>query len=395
MHVGENERTGLRMETSGVHPIMLWRFCRGAPPANGHRGEKLTSVAPVVEPFERPSLLDAAWELPPTSVPEPRPSADPGRSFASAQALFAEGRLEDAWEEAESARAGFAALDPLMETDVLFLLARIAQERGFSRVGEERVARAIAERTDLAEGTVPLSWFELHAALASANGEHATATGAWDAAVKVARSVRDQTGEGTERLCIALRALGDALLAVGNHGRALTVFGDLVGEARSLAKGLDDPHAFRHLTSALHRLGDAHNAAGDAAGAIRAYRDAVVEAKRAASTSGETAETLWDLSVGLNRLGAAQLDADHAQAAIASFEKSVEARRAFVEQTGRSPQALVGLASSLSKLGAALEQDGDLAGAEAASNEAAELDREAAAPEDSYPLTMVPPPIAR
>jgi len=345
--------------------------------------------------MERPSLLDAAWDNPPTSVPEPRPSADPARSFAAAQSLFAEGRFEDAWEEAEGARAAFASVDPLAETDVLYLLALIAQERGFLRVGEERVARAIAERTDLAEGTVPLSWYELHASLASANGEHATATGAWDAAVKVARSVRDQTGEGTERLCIALRALGDALLAVGNHARALQVFRDLVSEARALSAALDDPHAFRHLTSALHRMGDAHNAANDVAGAISAYRDAVVEAKRAAAKAGETADTLWDLSVGLNRLGAAQLDADQAQAAIASFEKSVEARRAFVEQTGRSPQALVGLASSLSKLSAALEQDGDAAGAQAASDEAAELDREAAAPDDSYPLTMVPPPIAR
>lgn len=346
----------------------------------------------MVEHFERPSLIDAAWDKPPTSVPEPRPSADPGRSFSTAQTLFAEGRLEDAWEEAESARAGFASIDPLAETDVLYLLACIAKERGFARVGEERVARAIAERTDLAEGTVPLAWYELHASLASANGEHATATSAWDAAVKVARSVRDQTGEGTERLCIALRAMGDAHLAMGDHARALEVFRDLVAEARALASSTDDPHAFRHLTSALHRLGDAHNAASDVAGAIGAYRDAVVEAKRAAAKAGETPETLWDLSVGLNRLGAAQLDAEQAQAAIASFEKSVEARRAFVDQTGRSPQALVGLASSLAKLAAALEQDGDAAGAHAASEEAAALDQEAASPAESYPLTMIPPP---
>jgi tetratricopeptide (TPR) repeat protein len=348
----------------------------------------------VADNYERPSLIDAAWDKPASSRTEPRASVDPPQSFAAAQSLFTEGRLEDAWEEAEIARTGFAAVDPLAETDVLYLLACIAKERGFARVGEERIARAIAERTDLAEGTVPLAWYELHAALAAANGEYATATGAWDAAVKVARSVRDATGEGTERLCVALRALGDAQLALGNNVRALRVFRDLVTEARELAAASSDPHAFRHLTSALHRLGDAQHSSGDLAGAIGAYRDAVREAKRIAATVGETAETLWDLSVGLNRLGGAQLEAEQAQAAIASFEQSVEARRAFVEQAGRDPHALLGLASSLSKLGGALLQDGDEAGAQAATAEAAALDEEAAMPDDSHPLTMWPPPVA-
>ncbi len=344
--------------------------------------------------IERPSLIDAAWDNPASSRSDPRGSVDPARSFAAAQSLFAEGRLEDAWEEAEIARGGFAAVDPLAETDVLYLLACIARERGFSRVGEERIARAIAERTDLAEGTVPLAWYELHAALAAENGEYATATGAWDAAVRVARSVRDATGEGTERLCVALRALGDAQLSLGNNVRALRVFRDLVTEARVLATASSDPHAFRHLTSALHRLGDAQHSSGDSAGAIGAYRDAVRETKRAAAATGETAETLWDLSVGLNRLGAAQLEAEQAQAAIASFEQSVEARRAFLEQAGRAPQALLGLASSLSKLSAALQQDGDEAGAQSATAEAAALDDEAATPDDAHPLTQFPPPVA-
>lgn len=342
----------------------------------------------------RPSLIDAAWDKAAVSQPQPDPRAAAAEAFAAAQALFAEGQLEDAWEAAEMARGGFSAIDPLAETDVLFLLACIARERGFTRVGEERVARAIAERTDLAEGTVPLAWYELHAGLASANGEHATATGAWEAAVAVARAVRDATGEGVERLCLALRALGDDRLLHGDKKRAREVFTDLVVEARALAGASADPHAFRHVTSALHRLGDTCHSAGDLAASIGAYRDAVREAKRAAALHGETPEILWELSVGLNRLGNVQLEADQAQAAIASFEQSVDARRTLLELAGRTPQTLSGLASSLSKLAAALEQVGDQEGAAAATEQAAGLDQEAtSAPVDHHVLTMVPPPI--
>lgn len=327
----------------------------------------------------------------------PTAQADPAHLFSAAKTLFDEGKHEDAWEMAEAARAGFSTVDPLAETDVLFLLARIAQARGFSRVGEERIARAIADRTDLAEGTVPLAWYELHASLASANGEHATATGAWEAAVKVARAVRGPHGEGVERLCLTLRALGDDRLTHGDKARAREVFAELVRESKELAASTTEPHAFRHVTSSLHRLGDTCVAAGDLAAAISAYRDAVREAKKAMTADGETPETLWELSVGLNRLGKAQLDADQGQAAVASFEAAVDARRTLLAQVGRSAQALSGLASSLSKLSVALHHVGDVDGSNAAADEASDLDAEAARSvrPNHMQLTMVPPPVAR
>lgn len=354
----------------------------------------------MADQHERPSSNDLLWDTPTISTPELRGSSDPAESFAAAQSLFHEGRLEDAWEEAEMARAGFAAIDPLSETDVLYLSAAIAKERGYYRIGEERIARAIADRTDLAEGTVPLSWYELHATLAGQNGELATAAAAWETAVKVARALRDATGQGVDRLCVALRALGDTHLAQGYNVPALRAFRELVEEARGMAAASEDPHAFRHLTSALHRLGDALHVSNDPAGAAAAYRDAVRETKRVAAALGESTDTLWDLSVGLNRLGAVQLESEQTQAAIASFEQSVEARRAFVDMTSRDPQALLGLASSLSKLSAALHHTGDEAAALAAAEEAAALDQEASAPatqQDTHahlhPLTMVPGPV--
>lgn len=350
----------------------------------------------MVDFAERPSQIDAAWDKPPSSeIPSTAP-ADPAQAFSTAEELFAEGRLEDAWELAESARATYAVTDPVAETEALYLLACIAQRRGFARVGQERVAKAIQVRAEIAPGSVPMGWYELHAALATANGEHTTAASAWEAAVKSARSVRDATGEATDRLCIALRALGDEHLARGDHARAREAFSELVTEARTLAPASADPQAFRHITSAHHRLGDAAHAAGDLPAAIAAYRDAVREAKRTVTASGESPEALWDLSVGLNRLGSAQLEAEQAQAAIASFEQSVDARRSFVDQIGRNAQALNGLASSLAKLAAALHHDGDEAGAAAAAEEAAALDLEAALDGDGdpHPQTMVPPPVA-
>lgn len=350
----------------------------------------------MIDSTERPSLIDAAWgpESAPLTTPH-GPPVIPAEALAAAGALFAEGRLEDAWELAEAARAGLAETDRLAETEALHLLALIARERGFLRVGEERIARAIADRAELGDKTVPLGWYELHAALALANGEHATAASAWELAVNVARTVRDATGEGSERLCLALRALGDAHLARGDVAQARAVLGQLVVEARTLAGDPTNLHAFRHLTSALHRLGDACHADGDLPASISAYREAVREAKRAAAASDDASEILWDASVGLNRLGTVQLEADQAQAAIASFEQSVEARKTLCEREGRTPHALSALASSLSKLAAALAHDGDEAGAAAATAEAAALDDEAALSErlgDQHPLTMVPPP---
>ena len=361
----------------------------------------------MAESLDRPSLIDAAWGT--EEATPPATEADPAQALATARALFEEGRLEDAWELAELAREGLGA-DPAGETEALHLLALIARERGFLRVGEERIARAIAVRAELGEGAVPLAWYELHAALALANGEHTTAVSAWELAAKVARSVRDATGDGTERLCIALRALGDAHLARGDLARAREALGALVIEARALrheggpGSGVEghppvsdptDTRSFRHLTSALQRLGDACHADHDLPAAISAYRDAVREAKRAAAASNDSSEALWDVSVGLNRLGAVQLEADQAQAAIASFEASVDARRTLCEREGRTPHAVSSLASSLSKLAAALAHDGDEAGATAAADEAAALDREAAIGEDHHALTIVPPPIAR
>jgi len=345
-----------------------------------------------VADIDRPSLIDAAWDSVPSPDSAARAGRAPAQSLAAAEALLAGGQHEDAWETAEHARAGFAASDPLGESDALYLLARIAGERGFARVGEERVARAIALRGEHAEGTVPVAWHELRAALAAAIGDHGTATTSWESAALLARSIRDATGEGSDRLCIALRAVGDAHLARGDRARAREVFTSLVSEARGLAPASADPYAFRHITSALHRLGDACREDGDLAAAIGAYRDAVREAKRAAAAS-DAPEAMWDLSVGLNRLGSTQLEADQAQAAIASFEQSIDLRRAVCELAERSPEALSGLASSLAKLGAALLQDGDVAGSNAAFEEAAALDREAAIEDDHQTLTMVPPPI--
>ncbi len=349
----------------------------------------------MVDSIDRPSLIDAAWDGA-SDQDAPTPPAthlEPKEALATAAALFEEGRLEDAWELAEHARGGLAATDPLAETDALYLLALVAQARGFLRVGEERVARAIADRSDLAEGTVPLAWYELHASLAHANGEHTTAVSSWELATQVARSVRDATGEGADRLCIALRALGDALLGRGDAARARQVLGELVMEARSLAGDSSDLGALRHLTSALHRLGDACHADHDLPAAVSAYRDAVREAKRVAAASDDAPEALWDVSVGLNRLGGVQLEADQAQAAIASFEQSVDARRSFSEKVGRTPQSLSALASSLSKLSAALAADGDEASAAAAAEEAGRLDLEAAIEPNHGSMTMVPPPV--
>lgn len=341
----------------------------------------------------RPSLIDASWDKATASQPAASGRAA-AQGLAKAESLLAEGMLEEAWEMAEVSRRAFAAVDPLAETDALFLLARIAQARGFLRVGEERIARAIADRSDLAENTVPLAWYELHGTLAGANGEHQTAIAAWGAAAAVARAQRDSSGDGGDRLCIALRALGEAYLAAGDKPRAREVFTTLVTEARALvAAAAEDAHVFRHLTSALQRLGDAYQNDGDAAGAISAYRDAVRESKRAAVVGRGKPEFLWDLSVGLNRLGNAQMDADQAQAAIASFEQAIEARRTFADLTGRSPQAVSALASSLAKLGAALAQEGEEAASRAALDEAAALDREAAISADHNVMTMVPPPI--
>lgn len=343
----------------------------------------------------RPSPT-AAWDkAAPSSQPAAPLDGDPIALIRTAEALYEEGRLEDAWEIAQAARAGFAASDPIAETESLYLLACIARDRGLARAGEEHIAAAIAARAALTEGAVPLGWYELHATLAQANGETATAENAWEAAAAAARAARGQTGEGSERLCLALRALGDSHLARRDTDRARATFQELVVEARALvAQGADLP-AFRHLTSALQRLGDACQAAEDTPAAIAAYRDAVREAKRAAATSGDAPEALWDLSVGLNRLGGAQLDADQAQAAIASFEQAVDTRRTFSEVTGRTPQALSALASSLAKLGSALAREGEDAAAAAALEEAAALDREAALGENHQVHTLVPPPLAR
>lgn len=342
----------------------------------------------------RPSLIDAAWDKAAPSSQEAAPvPGDPIALIRLAESLHEEGRLEDAWETAEAARSGFAAADPIAETESLYLLACIARDRGFPHVGEERIARAIAQRAELTGGAVPLGWYELHASLAHESGEHATAATAWESAVAVARSIREQTGDGTERVCLALRALGDSYLARGEIDRARAALGDLVMEARALVARMPDLPAFRHLTSALQRLGDACQAAHDQPAAIAAYRDAVREAKRAASGSGDAPEALWDLSVGLNRLGGAQLEADQAQAAIASFEQAVDARRTFCEVTGRTPQALSALASSLSKLGSALAREGEDAAAAAAISEAAALDRQAALGDNHHVHTLVPPPM--
>lgn len=346
----------------------------------------------MADDFDRPSQIDAAWDSMPSSVSAARVTGDPAHSFAEAETLLAEGQLEDAWECAEHARAGFASTNPLGEADALHLLAQIAGERGFARVGEERLARAIATREQVAPGTVPLSWHELRASLAAAAGDHGAATTAWEAAASLARSVRDATGEGADRLCLALRALGDSHLARGDKAGARRAFTELVAETRVLAPSSPDPHAFRHVTAALHRLGDACREDGDLAAAIGAYRDAVRDAKRAAAAS-DAPEAMWDLSVGLNRLGSTQLEADQAQAAIASFEQSVELRRGIVELAGRNPESLSGLASSLAKLSAALLHDGDAAGSNAALEEAAALDQEAAIDDDHQTLTMAPPPI--
>lgn len=344
----------------------------------------------------RPSLIDAAWDKAAPSVqPGAAPPADPVALLRQAEAFYDEGRLEDAWEVGETARAAFAGEDPIAETETLYLLACIAKDRGFSHVGEERIARAIAQRASLTEGAVPLAWYELHASLAHESGEHATAATAWESAVAVARSIREQTGTGTDRVCLALRALGDSYLARGETELARTTFTDLTAEARALVAQSPDLGSFRHLTSALQRLGDACHAAHDTPAAIAAYRDAVREAKRAASGSGDAAEALWDLSVGLNRLGGAQLDADQAQAAIASFEQAVETRRTFCEVTGRTPQALNALASSLSKLGHALAREGEDAAAAEALAESTTLDREAALGDTHVKHTLIPPPIAR
>jgi tetratricopeptide (TPR) repeat protein len=319
---------------------------------------------------------------------------DPMELLAAAERLFGEGRLEEAWESADVARAGLALVDPFVETNALHLLACIAAERGFARVGEERLARAIALRDGLAEGSVPIDWHELLGTLATANDDHNTAAAAWETAYVLLRAHRDATGEGTDRLCVALRGLGDAHLARGEKSRAREVFGSLASEASGLVAAASDPHAFRHVTSALHRLGDACHEDGDLAAAIAAYRDAVREARSAVAATGNSLEALWDLSVGLNRLGGAQLESDQAQAAIASFEQAVEIRRGFCESAGRSPEALSGLASSLSKLSAALLQDGDEEGSVATQGEAAALDHEAALGSDHHPLTMIPPPVA-
>lgn len=343
----------------------------------------------------RPSSIDAAWDK---AVPSSQPAAPAGDAIAllrSAEALHETGRLEEAWETAEAARAGFALSDPIAETETLYLLACIARDRGVPQVAEERIGRAIARRAELTDGAVPLAWYELHASLAQLAGEHATAHTAWESAAAVARSIREQTGQGTERLCLALRALGDSYLARGQTDRARSAFGDLVKEARSLVSESQELPAFRHLTSALQRLGDACEAAQDHAAAIGAYRDAVREAKRAAAASGDAPEALWDLSVGLNRLGGAQLEADQSQAAIASFEQAVDARRTFCQVTGRTPQAISALASSLSKLGGALAREGEDAAAAQALEEAAALDREAALGENHQVHTLVPPPIMR
>ena len=352
----------------------------------------------MVDSIERPSQIDAAWG--PESAPLTTPhgaGTPPAEALSAVEALFAEDRLEDAWELCEAARAGLAEADPLAETEALHLLALIARERGFLRVGQERIARAIAVRAELPDGGAPLGWYELHAALAHANGEHATAVRAWELAVNVARSVRDATGDGTERLCLALRALGDAHLARGDVAHARAALGSLVVEARALAGDPADVRAFRHLTSALQRLGDACHADGDLPAAISAYREAVKEAKRAALASDGASEILWDLSVGLNRLGTVQLEADQAQAAIASYEQSVDARRTLCDRDGRTPQAVSALASSLSKLAGALAHDGDEASASAAAAEAAELDMEVALGEGQqdhqHVFTVLPPPM--
>lgn len=348
----------------------------------------------MTDSLPRPSRIDAAWDSA-ASSPQPATTGDAIALLRSAEALHEEGRLEEAWEAAEAARAGFAETDPIAETETLYLLACIARDRGFARVGEERIATAIAARGALTEGAVPLGWYELHAALAQTNGEVATAETAWEAAVAAARAIREQTGTGTERLCLALRALGDSYLARRDTAAARTAFSELVTEARALVAETPDLQSFRHLTSALQRLGDACQAAEDPPSALSAYRDAVREAKRAAADSGDAPEALWDLSVGLNRLGGAQLDADQAQAAIASFEKAVDARRTFLEVTGRSPQSLSALASSLSKLGGALAREGEDAAAAEALAEASRLDHEAALGDNHHMHTLIPPPAAR
>ncbi|MEZ4293692.1 MAG: hypothetical protein R3B70_01860 [Polyangiaceae bacterium] len=345
----------------------------------------------------RPSKIDAAWDAADSSSladDSPTVVSDPVDMLRQAEALYEQGRLEDAWETGEAARYAFAVSDPIAETEALYLLACVAKDRGFSHVGEERIARAIQQRAELTAGAVPLSWYELHAAIAQMNGEAATAMTAWEAAVKMARATREQTGEGTERLCVALRALGDGYLSRGELDRARETFASLVVEARALVEQGADLSAFRHLTSALQRLGDACHTAEDLPATIAAYRDAVREAKRAAAALDDAPEALWDLSVGLNRLGAVQLEADQAQAAIASFEQSVDARRAILAATGRTEASLTALASSLAKLGNALAHEGETEAAATALDEAAMLDRELGGEEEEHQaMTVVPPPL--
>lgn len=277
-------------------------------------------------------------------------------------------RLADARRQARELRNNIeTAADYRKEA----MLARDARNKG--KLTTRDVIAKFEEVTQLDPG-VHWDWVEL--------SQLYTNAGQLDKAKAAALRSAD-TASGDRDRSVALIALGDVLVAQGDHVGARASFQDSLAIRVHLATADPSPGRMRDFSLGLEKLGDVLFSEGDLAGAREPFQDGLDIAQRLATVDPTSTVLQRDLSVALDKLGDLLMAANDLDGAQARFQESLDIRSRLATADPSSASMQHDISASMDRLGDVRFAQGDLAGARARFQDSLDIRKRLAAADPS------------
>jgi tetratricopeptide (TPR) repeat protein len=201
--------------------------------------------------------------------------------------------------------------------------------------------------------------------------------GRLDAAEAAFRRQSELAGKEAAGATIRYRAstmLGDALLAKGEHARALEAYREAQHEAATMAGSEpDDAERQRDLSLTHDRIGDLLLAGGDVNGALKNYRASLVVAQVLSKRDPARSEWQRDLSVTHDRIGEAFERKGDMESALASYREGLKIAKALARRYRDRADLQWDVSLSLDRIGDVLVADGEFAEALASYRQGLEI----------------------
>ena len=285
-------------------------------------------------------------------------------------------------------RAGnLEALEPL---DRAAALLREAQ--GLLALAEPDQARepavaavALLRETKAARGEVDLAHaLALLGRIEAASGDPGAATEHLEEACRL------QQQKPSRELLQWLDTLGTLAVESSELQRAGSISEESLQIARRLVTDTGEtPQSLRDLSVSLDRLGDVRSALDELSAATAAYEESLQIRRRLLAEPGETVQSLRDLLVSLIKLGDVRSASGKLPAAAAAAaEESLQIARRLIVESGETPLSLRDLSVSLERVGDVRRASGDLSAATAASEESLQIRRRLLAESGETPQSL-------